>query len=201
MRRAVVNREGFRERDLPYALKPDALAIAMDDVYEMLAVANSALVERGLLPLENSVRGAIYTGLLSDLLTEALANHASGLVKNRAANGHPDLLPVGRYPNDAAQSAEEGLEVKVTKKRGGAVDMHGPRPAWYCVFRYEADYDTEPAIERRPTRFTHIWIARLSAEDFRKNPRGELGTRTATPHREGVQKLRAGLVYEDVGQP
>ncbi len=27
------------------------------------------------------------------------------------------------------------------------------------------------------------------------NPRGELGTRTATLHRDGVQKLRRGWVY------
>jgi hypothetical protein len=199
VRRATVNSDGFDEaRDLPYALKPQAFAIAMDDVYEMLASVNEALINRGLLPLENSVRGAIYTGLLSDLMAEAIANHASGLVKNSAANGHPDLLPAGRYPGDKAPSAEDGLEIKVTKKPGGAVDMHGARPAWYCVLRYEADYETEPIVDRAPTRFTHIWIAHLDADDFRMNPRGELGTRTATPHREGVQKLRAGLLYEDI---
>lgn len=98
VQRSQVNDSGFIKGDLPYVLKASVFSIAMDDVYEMLATANTALVDRGLLPLENSVRGAIYTGLLSDLIAEALANHASGLVKNQFNNWHPDLLPAGRFP-------------------------------------------------------------------------------------------------------
>ncbi|MDE0346435.1 MAG: hypothetical protein OXI66_11760 [Boseongicola sp.] len=34
-------------------------------------------------------------------------------------------------------------------------------------------------------------------DDFRKNPRGELGTRTATLDRYGIAKLRKNWVYLD----
>lgn len=198
LKRAQVDKNGFNTAlKLPYALKLDVFAIAIDDIYDMLHNLNTGLVNRGLLPFENSVRGAIYTGMLSDLMTEAIASHAAGLVKNTHSNGHPDLLPAGRYVNDAAQGAEEGVEVKVTKKAGGAVDMHGARPAWYCIFRYLADYDTQPVINREPTRFTDVWLAQLDATHFRKNERGELGTRTATPHAQGVKVLRAGWLYRD----
>jgi hypothetical protein len=198
MKRAQVNKDGFnKELDLPYALRLDVFAIAMDDIYELLHNINTGLVDRGLLPFENSVRGAIYTGVLSDLLTEAIANHAVGLVKNTHNNGHPDLLPAGRYADNGAQAAEDGVEIKVTKKAGGAVDMHSARPAWYCVFRYVADYTTEPVLDREPTRFTDVWLARLDEKDFRKNARGPRGTRTATPHREGVQRLRTNWLYRD----
>lgn len=198
MKRAQVNKDGFNtELDLPYALRLDVFAIAMDDIYELLHNVNTGLVDRGLLPFENSVRGAIYSGMLSDLLTEAVANHAAGLVKNAYNNGHPDLLPAGRYADNAEPAAEDGVEVKVTKKAGGAVDMHSDRPAWYCVFRYIADYATEPVLDREPTRFTDIWLARLDAKNFRKNERGPRGTRTATPHRQGLEVLRANWLYRD----
>lgn len=36
-------------------------------------------------------------------------------------------------------------------------------------------------------------------EDFRRNDRGELGTRTATLHADGVAKLRRSWVYLDPG--
>jgi hypothetical protein len=197
--RARVNSAGFNEElELPYALRLEMFAIAMDDIYEMLHNLNTGLASRGLLPLENSVRGAIYSGMLSDLLTEAMASHAIGLVKNGYKNGHPDLLPAGRFNEDSSQSAEEGVEIKVTKRASGAVDMHSDRRAWYCIFRYVADYKTEPVIDRKPTRFTNIWLARLNASHFRKNERGPRGTRTATPHRKGVEHLRANWVYRDI---
>ncbi len=64
MKRAQVNKDGFnRELDLPYALRLNVFAIAMDDIYELLHNINTGLVDRGLLPFENSVRGAIYTGV------------------------------------------------------------------------------------------------------------------------------------------
>ena len=63
------------------------------------------------------------------------------------------------------------------------------------VFRYRVDSETEPAINRGPTRFVEVLLARLTREDFRRNERGELGTRTASPNRSGMQKLRSNWIY------
>ena len=64
-----------------------------------------------------------------------------------------------------------------------------------CVFVYETDTATEPATERRPITFTEIYLGQVTVNDFRTNPRGELGTRTATLHRDGIAKLRQNWVY------
>lgn len=60
---------------------------------------------------------------------------------------------------------------------------------------YEIDDTTEPASARLPMQFIEVYIAAVEEEDFRKNSRGELGTRTATLHAEGVKKLRDNWVY------
>ena len=44
-------------------------------------------------------------------------------------------------------------------------------------------------------KFTEIYLGKVGVEDFRKNARGELGTRTATLHAEGIKKLRISWVY------
>jgi hypothetical protein len=44
--------------------------------------------------------------------------------------------------------------------------------------------------------FTEVYISHVSTADFRKNARGELGTRTATLHREGIAKLRQNWIYK-----
>ena len=64
-----------------------------------------------------------------------------------------------------------------------------------CVFVYETDNETEPAIDRHPMSFTEVYLGQVDVDDFRKNARGELGTRTATLHKEGIKKLRENWIY------
>jgi hypothetical protein len=64
-----------------------------------------------------------------------------------------------------------------------------------CVFVYDIDIDTQPAINRKPMSFTEVYLGRVTIADFRRNPRGELGTRTATLDRNGISKLRQSWVY------
>ena len=184
------------QADLPYQLRSDDFQLAMQDVYDLLFDINASLVGRGLRRIEEIVRSAILSGILSDALSTSLARHARVLTLNRYHNGHPDLIPEGLYPNDAVKAGEEGVEVKATKG-GGAVDTHGARAAWLCVFRYTVDSQTEPAVERAPTRIIEILLAKLSLDDFRRNLRSELGTRTASPNRNGIAKLRANWVYRE----
>ncbi len=46
-------------------------------------------------------------------------------------------------------------------------------------------------------KFSEVYLGHVTVDDFRKNPRGELGTRTATLDREGIRKLRRSWVYLD----
>ena len=194
--RSVVDVDAFNgELALPYSLRLQDYQMAMQDVYDFLYDVDSHLVARSLRRFESMLRPAILSGILSDLLTSNLARHSRSLTENTYFNGHPDLLVEGRYPDDAVKSGEEGVEVKCTRKRGGAVDTHGARAQWMCVFVYKVDSETQPASARRPLEFTEVYLARVEVEDFRKNARGELGTRTATLHRDGVRKLREGWVY------
>jgi hypothetical protein len=44
--------------------------------------------------------------------------------------------------------------------------------------------------------FVEVYLGQVLIADFRKNPRGELGTRTATLHRQGIEKLRQNWIYK-----
>lgn len=75
------------------------------------------------------------------------------------------------------------------------MDTHGAREQWMCVFVYDVDPETEPAVSRRPMTFTEVYLGHVTQEDFRRNARGELGTRTATLHKQGIQKLRENWLF------
>jgi len=182
--------------DLPYELRPQDFQMAMQDVYDFFFDVNSDLVRKGLQRLDDMLRPAIMSGVLSDMLTASLAKHSRTLTENKYFNGHPDLIVQGMYAGNAVKAATEGVEVKTTRKIGGAVDTHGARDQWMCVFVYDVDTETEPARDRRAMTFLEVYLGKVAVEDFRKNPRGELGTRTATLHRDGIKKLRENWLYK-----
>jgi hypothetical protein len=181
---------------LPFELRLNDFAMAMQDVYDFFHDVNVGLVEKGLERIDDMVRPAIMSGLLSDMLTASLAKHSRTLTANCYFNGHPDLVVRGVYPDNCVKAGSEGVEVKTTRKEGGAVDTHGARNQWMCVFVYSVDNETEPARERKPMTFIEVYLGKVSVSDFRKNARGELGTRTATLHRAGIEKLRQNWIYK-----
>jgi hypothetical protein len=191
-------RECFNSQgQLPFQLRLEDFEIAMQDVYDLFFDVNTGLLDKGLARLDDFLRPAIMSGLLSDLVAASLAKHSRALTQNTYFNGHPDLVVQGAYPKDAVKAGTEGVEIKTTRKSGGAVDTHGARNQWMAVFVYDVDIVTEPARERQPMSFTEIYLGRVTVEDFRRNSRGELGTRTATLHREGILKLRSNGIYND----
>jgi hypothetical protein len=196
-RRVVDNSKFNQSITLPYSLRLEDFQMAMQDVYDFFYDVNKLLTGKRLKRLDDTLRPAIMSGILSDMLTASLATHSRALVENEYFNGHPDLLVQGEYPNNSVKAGMEGVEIKTTRKPGGAVDTHGAREQWLCVFVYEIDNATEPAVNRTSMRFREVYLGHVSTDDFRRNERGELGTRTATLHKEGIAKLRRSWVFKD----
>lgn len=195
--RANPERSKFnRKAQLPYELRVEDFALAMQDVYDFFFDVNTHLIRKGLRRLDDMMRPAAMSGLVSDMLTSSLAKHSRTLIENQYHNGHPDLIVNGVYPNNSVKAGDQGVEVKSTRKAGGAVDTHGAREQWMCVFVYRVDNHSEPAYDRHPMVFTEVYLGYVSLEDFRKNPRSELGTRTATLHKHGIAKLRESWIYK-----
>lgn len=115
---------------LPYGLRVRDFEMAMQDVYDFFYDVNRGLIDRDLVRLDDMLRPAIMSGLISDMLTTSLAKHSRSLAVNAHHNGHPDLVVNGYYPDNKVQSGTEGVEIKTTRKRGGAVDTHGARDQW-----------------------------------------------------------------------
>ncbi len=55
---------------------------------------------------------ANFSSIVGEFMNSGIPKHCPTLVKNQYHNGHPDLLPAGMFPDDAAQHAGEGIEVK-----------------------------------------------------------------------------------------
>ena len=197
LKRNTVNKEWFNRKPkwLKYSLRTSYFAEAMQDVYDFFYEVNRLLLGRGLQRLDDMLRPAAMSGIISDMLTARLAHHTRSLTENKHFNGHPDLVVKGVYPNDNVLAGVEGIEIKSTNKPGGAVDCHSARDQNMCVFVYEVDNETQPAIKRRPMTFTQVYLGPVATSDFRNNGRGPRGTRTSTLHKDGLAKFRKYWLY------
>ncbi len=131
--RNAVDQGGFNAAPvLPFELRLRDFEMAMQDVYDFFYDVNRGLVERGLERLDDMLRPAIMSGLLSDMLTSSLAKHARTLTVNNYHNGHPDLVLRGVYTDNSAKAGDEVVEIKTPRKHGGRL-THTERAISGCA--------------------------------------------------------------------
>ncbi len=116
----------------------------MQDVYNFFYDVNKHLTGKGLEEVRRYATAGNHVGLAVGHADREHGQALETLTKN-LFNGHPDLLVKGVYPDNSVKAGSEGVEIKTTRKSGGAVDTHGARDQWMCVFVYEVDTETEPA--------------------------------------------------------
>ncbi len=80
---------------LPFNIRIEDFAIAMQDVYDFFYDVNTLLEGKSLARLDDMLRPANMSGLLSDMLTSSIATHSRSLTVNGYHNGHPDLVVRG----------------------------------------------------------------------------------------------------------
>jgi len=64
---------------LPFELRLQDFQMAMQDVYDFFFDVNSYLTAKGLRRLDDMLRPAIMSGVMSDMLTASLAKHSRTL--------------------------------------------------------------------------------------------------------------------------
>ena len=67
------------EAVLPFQLRLKDFELAMQDIYDFFFDVNTALVGKGLQHMDDMLRPAIMSGLLSDMLTASMARHSRTL--------------------------------------------------------------------------------------------------------------------------
>lgn len=182
---------------LPHGLKARDFVRTVEDVQDLIQDLNSLLASKSYSRLELLLDPAGYSGLISRTVADRLARASLGLVVNKHHNGYPDLIPAGRFPNDAVPKSDEGLEIKASRYES-SWQSHGPRSGWFAVIQFE--FDAREAVapaDREPTRVVAVMAAKLDQADWSWQPAqaGRIRSGTATVRASGMAKLRNGGVW------
>lgn len=162
----------------------------MVEVQDIIAMMNEKLVETGNKPLTSYVQMNNFSGIVSNMISNAINNVSP--YKNNSPRAHPDLL----NPNN-----QVGIEVKVSNKPSKGGEGHNGHDGWHIVACYDLDEETGNI------QFVQLEVAELVGYEhgeidwkkcdgtFSNGHTGHIETYMTTP--QGTQKLRDGSVYLD----
>jgi hypothetical protein len=196
--------EGFnRGVDLPYGLTVEHVQRAMQEYVDFLGLINGQLHTKQFERLEAMLMPANFSSMVGEFMNSGIPKHCPTLVKNRYHNGHPDLLPAGRYEGDAAQHGTDGIEVKGSRDTGGW-QGHNPEKSWLMIFVFDSNRpaDILAEVPPRPFRFLAVLCAQMELEDWNFSGRSDDSRRTPTAgtDRSGTAKLRKSWIYRAPGE-
>lgn len=188
---------GFNENvSLPYGLEISHIKLAMQDFLDFLGFVNSQLYTKDIPRLESMMMSANFSSVVGEFMASTIPKYCLALTKNRHHNGHPDLVPVGFYPNNAVLHGMEGIELKASRYLKGW-QGHNPEDVWLMVFVFDSNRpkDTVP----RPFRFVSVFGAALTQSDWRFSGRSGESRRTITASvtASGFQKMSANWIYRE----
>ena len=194
-----LNPVGFnRSAKLPYGVKPVHIRRAMQDFIDFLGFINAQLNTKKIERLESFLMPANFSSMVGEFMAAAIPKYCKSVVRNKYHNGHPDLLPKRKYPDDSILHAAEGIEIKASRHRSGW-QGHNPEKVWLLVFVFDANRssDAGKGVEPRPFRFVKVIGAGLTLDDWVFSGRSVTSRRTITASvtRSGFEKMEANWIY------
>lgn len=196
---ALVKIEQFNPKtQLPYGLTVEHVCAAMNDFIGFLRMVNGKLHENGSARFETILMPANFSSIVGEFMASNIPKHCKGLVKNRYHNGHPDLIPAGKFPNDAVQYAHDGIELKGSRYLK-SWQGHNPEDIWLMVVMFDSNrpVDEGKGIGPKPFKYLRVVGAQLEKKEWLFAGRSEESRRTITASvtASGYQKMMANWIY------
>lgn len=183
---------------IPYGCTVSHICAAMNDFIDFLGFINKQLNSRSMPRLESFLMPANFSSLVGEFMAMTIPKYSHGLIKNKYHNGHPDLIPVGVFSNDAVLHAKDGIEIKASRYLSGW-QGHNPEEVWLLVFSFDGNSSRDELQGGlpKPFRFSQVLGAQLTKEDWKFSGRSETSRRTITASvtRSGYEKMKANWIY------
>ena len=193
----TVNRDYFRPQvPLPPGMNISHLEAAMNATQSIVARINANLLSSGAKPLSEYIQGNNFSGLVSNVFSDALNDHSP--YKHNSDQAYPDLI----NPTIRKGGKHAGLEVKSTIQIGKGGESHNGHSGWHLI----ACFQIEP--QTRNVRFIHLMFAVLNGHNQPEADwtyvgskvnatTGSRRTETYNTTLAGTTKLRDGSVFLD----
>jgi hypothetical protein len=191
--------DGFNPKArIPFGVTSAHVHAAMDNFIEFLTLIDKQLVAKKMNTLENTIMQANFSSIVSEFIATQIPKHCKTVVKNRYHNGHPDMLPAGKYKDDAEQhGGTDGIEVKASRYLH-SWQGHNVEDVWLMVFVFQSGREGPKVKNTQGFKFLLVAGAMLTKADWLFAGRSATSRRTITASvtRAGSDKMMANWIYK-----
>ena len=192
-------KDGFNTKAvIPFGVTTEHVHKAMQDFIDFLTLIDKQLHAKEMATLENTMMQANFSSLVGEMMAARIPKHCKTVVRNLYHNGHPDILPTGKYAGDAAQHAgADGIEVKASRYAQGW-QGHNAEDVWLMVFVFQSGREYPKVKDTPAFKFLLVAGAMLTEDDWLFSGRSETSRRTITASvkPEGAAKMMANWIYK-----
>lgn len=183
---------------LPFGLTTAHVRMGMQGFIDLLRFINTQLATKEIPRLESFFMPANFSSLVGEFMAAAIPKYCPTLARNSYHNGHPDLVPKGKYPKDSIQHATDGIEIKASRHPSGW-QGHNAENIWLMVFVFDSNSSRDEAqgTDPRPFRFVKVVGAMITKKDWNFSDRSAKSRRTITASvtRSGYDKMESNWIY------
>lgn len=194
-----IDKNGFNPKaKIPFGVTTAHICSAMQDFIDFLSTIDRELHAKDMATLENTMMQANFSSLVGEMMGARIPKHCPTVAKNLYHNGHPDMLPAGKYPGNAAQHAgSDGIEIKASRYLQGW-QGHNAEDVWLMVFVFQSGREGPKVKETQAFKFLLVAGAMLTKADWLFAGRSETSRRTITASvtKAGAAKMMANWIYK-----
>lgn len=193
----TANSKYFRpQAPLPPGMKLAHVEAAINATQSIVSGINANLLSAGAKPLPEYIQGNNFSGLVSNMLCDALNDHSP--YKHNSHQAYPDLINASAK----VDGKPAGLEIKSTIQIGKGGESHNGHSGWHLVACFQIEAKTGNI------RFIHLMFAVLNGHTHEEpdwtyvgsKVNAETGSRRTETYNTtliGLTKLRDGSAFLD----
>jgi hypothetical protein len=185
---------------IPFGVTVQHIQSAMVEFTEFLGFIDTQLCTKGMERIEDMLMPANFSSMVGEFMTASIPKYCPTIVKNTYHNGHPDMVPAGKYERNSAKHAgADGIEVKASRYLK-SWQGHNAEDVWLMVFSFDGGRpsDKSKGVKVAPFRFLQVCGALLEKSDWQFAGRSETSRRTITASVKpsGYSKMMENLIYK-----
>ena len=161
------DKTGFNPKaTIPFGVTTEHLYESMKEFTGFVELIDFQLRAQQMARFEDILMAANFSSLVGEFMSRTIPKHCKTVVKNNHHNGHPDILPAGKYPNDSAQRAgTDGIEIRASRYLK-SWQAHKADDKWLMMFVFQSGRLNPKVTEQVGFKFLIVAGGLLTKTDW-----------------------------------